>query len=53
MPRIQSQHSKPKWVRYAIVAAALVSIAVLALLLSGEHGPWQHQTVPHAQMAHG
>lgn len=52
VPPTPTQHTTPKWVKYSIGAAVLVLIAVVGLLVAGGHGPWQHQSAPHSQMAH-
>lgn len=48
-----AEHRMPKWVKYTAIAAIIVLVGVVAMLLAGGHGPWQHQAPVHTPAAHG
>lgn len=48
-----AEHRMPKWVKYTAIAAIIVLVGVVAMLMAGGHGPWQHQAPVHTPAAHG
>lgn len=48
-----TEHKMPRWVKYSLFVAIVLIVGVVAMLMAGGHGPWQHQAPAHTPMAHG